>query len=135
MYLNVDYEMHIGTKLDYYFCQSSRLLQAPEIQLLKKECEQGRTQIPTLLMLSLENPRPAGYMLTGNRSMFPGTDGSLACLYHYPLVHSPMQTVNQCYDQIPILYEGHIQFGDPTTRQTHPAAILLDCPDRIKSLV
>ena len=40
MYLNMDYEMHLGTKLDYLFFQSSRLLQASEIQLLKNQCEQ-----------------------------------------------------------------------------------------------
>ena len=33
MYLNMDYEMHMGTKLDYLFFQSSRILQASEIQL------------------------------------------------------------------------------------------------------
>ena len=113
MYLNTDYEMHMGTKLDYLFFQSSRLLQASEIQLLKNQCEQERTQILTNLMLSLENPRLAGYMLTGNRSMFLETDGSLARLYHCPLVHSPLHTKNQCYDRIPILYEGQIQFVDP----------------------
>ena len=86
--------MHMGTKLDYLFFQSSRLLQASEIQLLKNQCEQERTQILTILMLSLENPRLAGYMLTGNRSMFLETDGSLAWLYHCPLVHSPLHTMN-----------------------------------------
>ena len=70
MYLNMDYEMHMGTKKDYLFFQSSRLLQASEIQLLKNQCEQERTQILTILMLSLENPRLAGYMLTGNRKCF-----------------------------------------------------------------
>ena len=70
--------MHTGTKLDYLFFQSSRLLQVSEIQLLKNQCEQERTQILTILMLSLENPRLAWYMLTGNRSMFLETDGSLA---------------------------------------------------------
>ena len=54
MYLNMDYEIHLGTKLDYFFFQISRLLQASEIQLLKNQCEQERTQIPTILMLSLE---------------------------------------------------------------------------------
>ena len=106
MYLNMDYEMHMGTKLDYLFFQSSRLLQASEIQLLKNQCEQERTQILTILMLSLENPRLAGYMLTGNRSMFLETDSSLAWLYHCPLVHSPLHTINQCYDRFPIPYEG-----------------------------
>ena len=37
MYLNMDYEMHMGTKLDNLLFQSSRLLQASEIQLLKNQ--------------------------------------------------------------------------------------------------
>ena len=132
MYLNMDYEMRMGTKLDYLFFQCSRLLQASEIQLLKNQCEQERTQISTILMLSLENPRLAGYMPPGNRSMFLETDGSLAWLYHCPLVLSPLHTMNQCYDRIPVLYEGQIHIDDPITRQTHPAANIQNCTDRIK---
>ena len=134
MYLNMDYELHMGTKLDSLFFQSSRLLEASEIQLLRNQCEQKRTQILTIPMLSLENPRLAGYMLTGSRSMFLETDGSLALLYHCPLIHSPLHTMNQCYDRIPTLYEGQIQFVDPITRQTHPAANIQNCTDRIKNL-
>ena len=134
MYLNMDYEMHMGTKLDYLFFQSSRLLQASEIQLLKNQCEQERTQILSILMLSVENPRLAGYMLTGNQSMLLKTDGSLAWLYHCPLVHSPLHTMNQCYDRIPILYEGQIQLVDPITRQTHPATNIQNYTDRVKNL-
>ena len=77
-YLNLDYELHQGIKLDYLFFESSRMLEGSEIQLLKNLCEQERTQIIFNLMLSMENPRLAGYMLTGNRSMFLSTDGSLA---------------------------------------------------------
>ena len=98
MYLNMEYEMHMGTKLDYLFFLSSRSLQVSEIQQLKTQCEQERTQTLTILMMFLENPRLAGCMLTGNRSMFLGTDGSLAWLYHCPLVHSPLPTMNQCCD-------------------------------------
>ena len=36
-YLNMDYEMHLGTKIDYLFFQSSRLLQENEIQLLQNQ--------------------------------------------------------------------------------------------------
>ena len=135
MYLNMDYEMHMGTKLGCVFFQSSQLLQASEMQLMKNQCEQERTQILTFLMLSLENPRLAGYMFTGNKSMFLETDGSLACSYHCPLVHSPLHTMNQCYDRNPILYEGQIQFVDPITRQTHPAANLQNCTDCINNLI
>ena len=134
MYLNMDYEMHMETKLDYLFFQSSRLLQASEIQLLKNQCEQEWTQILTLLMLSLENPRLAGYMQTGNRSRFLETDGSLAWLCHCPLVHSPNHTMNQCCDRNPILYEGQIQCVDPITRQTHPVADIQNCTDRRRNL-
>ena len=85
-------------------------------------------------MLSLENPGLAGYMLTRNRSVFLETDDSLAWLYHCPLVRSPLHTMNQCCERIPILYEGQIQIVDPITRQTHPAANLQKCTDRIKNL-
>ena len=131
----MDYELHMETNLDYLFFQSSRLLQASEIQLLKIQCEQERTQILTILMLSVENPRLARYKLTGNRSIFLETDGSLAWLYHCPIVHSPLHTMNQCYDWIPILYEGQFQFVDPITRQTHPAANIQNCTDRIKNII
>ena len=133
MYLNMDHGMHMGTKFDYPFFQSSRLLHGSEIQLLKNQCEHDQTQIVTILMLSLENSRLAGYMLTGNWSMFLETDGGLAWLYHCPLVHSPLHTMNQCYDRIPVLYEGQIQFVDPITRQTHPAANIQNCTDRIEN--
>ena len=73
-------------------------------------------------------------MLTGNRSMFPETDGSSFWLYHIPLVHSPLHTMNKCYDRFPILCEGQIQFVDPITRQAHPEANIQNCTDRIKNL-
>ena len=134
-YLNMDYEMLLGTKIDYLSFQSSRLLQATETQLLQNQCEQERTEILTNLMLAIENSRLAGYMLTGNRSMFLETDGSLAWLYHCPMVHSPLQKMNQCFDRIPILYEGEIHFVDPITRQTYPDTVPQNCSDRIKNLL
>ena len=44
-YLNLDYELHQGTKLDYLFLESSKMPEGSEIQLLKNLCEQERTQI------------------------------------------------------------------------------------------
>ena len=60
MYLHMEFEMHMGTKLDYLFFQSQRLLRASEIQLLKNQCEQERTKTLTIPMQSLENPLLAG---------------------------------------------------------------------------
>ena len=121
-YLNMGYEMPLRTKTDYLFFQKSRLLQATEIQLLQNQCEQERTQIHTNLMLALENPRLAGYALTGNPSIILETKGGLAWLYHCPKVHSPLHTMNQCFDRIPIPYQGQLQFVEAITRQTYPNA-------------
>ena len=126
--------MHFGSKIDYLFFQSSRILQATKIHLLQNQCEQERTQILTNPMIVRENPRLAGYILAGNRSMFLETDGSFAWLYHCPMVHSPLHTMNQCYDRIPIPYESEIRFVDPITRQTYPDAVTPNCFDRIKNL-
>ena len=60
MYLNMDYEILKGTKLNHLFFQSSQLLQASQIQLLKNQYEQERTLILKILMLSFVNPRLAG---------------------------------------------------------------------------
>ena len=134
MHLNEYYEMHMGTKLDYFFFRSSRLLHASEKQLLKNQKEQERTQILTILMLFLENPRLAGYFLTGKRSVFLETDGSAPWLYHCPLVYLPLHTMSLCYDRIRMLNKGQNQFADPITRQTHPEANLQNCTDRNKNL-
>ena len=85
-------------------------------------------------MLSMENPRLAGYMLTGNRSMFLSTDGSLAWLYHCPLMRSPPHVMTQCYGKIPIFYKNAIFLVDPITQQTYPDAQGQKCSDRIKKL-
>ena len=42
--------------------------------------------------------------------------------------------MNQCYDKIPILYEGEIHFVVPITRQTYRDAVPQNCSDRIKNL-
>ena len=83
----------------------------------------------------MENPSLAGYMLTGNLSMFLSADGSLAWLYHCPLMHSPPHVMNRCYDKIPIFYKNAIFFVDPITRQTYPDARVQNCSDRIKNLL
>ena len=127
--------MHLETKTDYLFFQSSRLIQATEIQLIQNQCEQERTQILTNLMLALDNPRIAGYALTGSRSMFLETDGGLAWFHHCLKVHSPLHTMNQCYDRIPMLYQGQIQFVDTITRQTYPNANAQNCSDRTRNLL
>ena len=59
-YFNLDYELLQGTKLDYLFFESSKMLEGSEIQLLMNLCEQKRTKFLNDLMLSMENLRLKG---------------------------------------------------------------------------
>ena len=66
-------------------------------------------------------------MLTGNRSMFLDTDGSIGWLYHCPKRISPLKVLDQCFDRSPVLYDGKTMFVDPITRQTYPFANEVTC--------
>ena len=112
-----------------FFFESSRMLECSKVQLLKTSCEQERTQIMNFLMLSMQNPRLACYMLNGNHSMFLST---LFWLYHCPLMHFPPHVTNQCYDKIPIFYKNATFFLNPITRQTFPDTQVQNCCDRIR---
>ena len=81
----------------------------------------------------MENPRLAGYMLTGNSSVFLNTDGSIAWLYHCPLMRSPPHVMNQCYNKTPIFYKNAIFIGEPITRQTYPDAQVQNFSGRKKN--
>ena len=110
------------------------MLEGSEIHFLKSLCEQERTIILTILMLSMENPRLTVYMLTGNRSFSLRTHGSLVWLYHCPLMRSPPLVMNQCSDKIPTFYKYAIFFVDPITRQTYPDAQVQNCTDWVENL-
>ena len=133
-WLNMNYELQQGTKLDYFLFESSGALQASELNLLKNQCEQERIQIFKILMLSLENSRLAVYMLTGNRSMIRKKCGILGWLYSCPQVRLPLHTFNQCYDKITNLYKGQVYFVYPTNRQTLTDAMPQNCSNPIKNL-
>ena len=78
-------------------------------------------------LLAMQNRRLAGYMLTGNMSMFLDTDGIVAWLYHCPKFLAPLRVLDKCYDRIPILFEGTTKFVDPITRQTYDLASEITC--------
>ena len=126
----IDYEAHIGTKLDYILFNSFYMLRAAELAFLQNQCELERSSILNTLMLSLENPRLAGYILTQNRSMFLETNGNVAWLYHCLKFYSPLQLMDECYNRIPIMYKENIRFVDPIKRQIFQSADLQDCSNK-----
>ena len=93
-----------------------------------------RTQIQMINALSYESNRLAGYMLTGNRSMFLEIEGVIGFLYTCLKKISPLKVFDRFYDRIPIFYDGKTMFVSPITRQTFPFANEIDCTDTFKIL-
>ena len=123
----IDYEWHLGTKLNYIMYFNTKQLRHSEMTLLQNQCELERTQMLTILMLAMRNTRSAGYMLIGNRSMFLDTDGSVAWLCHCPICLWPLRVLDKCYDGIPIIFERTTKFVDPITRQTYDFTSVIPC--------
>ena len=92
-----------------------------------------RTQKQMILMRAIQNNRLAGYMLTGNHSMFLYTDGSIGWLYHCPKRNSPQKVLEQCCDRIPTHYDDRTVFVDPITRQTYLFANKVKCVEDYKN--
>ena len=61
----IDYELHLGTKLDYTMYFNTKQQRRSEMTLLKNQCELERTQMLTILMSAMQITRLAGYLLTG----------------------------------------------------------------------
>ena len=55
-----------------------------EINTLHTVCELERTQLLAILAKLVKNPHLAGFLLTGNRSIFLYVEGSTAWLYDCP---------------------------------------------------
>ena len=89
-----------------------------ELNTLHTICELERTQLLTILAMSVKNPQLAGFLLTGNRSNFLYVEGSTAWLYDCPHFISHLYNADKCFDRIPIHYRETIMYVDPITRQT-----------------
>ena len=58
----------------------------------------------------------------------------MVLLLSFSQITSSYDTMNACYDKIPIFYKRQIKFVDPITRQTLPDAMPQNCSDHIKNL-
>ena len=105
----------------------TKRLKHSDMTFLQTQFELERTQKLTIWLLAMQNTRLAGYMVTGNRSMFLDTDGSVAWFYHCTKFLSPLRVLDKCYDRIPILLERTTKFVDPITRQTYDFASEIPC--------
>ena len=130
----IDYDAHMRKKINFMIYTVYRDLQQSDFLFLQNMCELRRTQIQMINAMSDKNNRLAGYMLTGNRSMFLETEGVKGFLHPCPKKISPLKLLDRCYDRIPIFYDGKTMFVNPITRQTFPFANEIDCTDTFKNL-
>ena len=99
-----------------------------ELNTLHTICELERTQLLTILAMSVKTPQLAGFLSTGNSSNFLYVEGSTAWLYDCPHFISPLyKAEDKCFDRIPIHYRETIMYVDSITRQTFIYATPIKC--------
>ena len=123
----IDYDLNLAVKMDFVVYQNYKQLKQAWKSLVIQQGDFDRTQKQMILMLALQINRLARNMLTGNRSMFLDTDGSIGRLYNCPEQKSPLKLLDQCFDRILIHYGDWTMFVDPITRKSDPFANEVDC--------
>ena len=126
-FATVDFDAHINTKIEFTIKHVFKSMTVQELNTLHTVCELERTQLLTILAMSVKNPQLAGFLLTGNRSNFLYVQGSTAWLYDCPHFISPLYKADKCFDRIPIHYREMIMYVDPITRQTFNYATPIKC--------
>ena len=87
--------------------------------------------------MSLQSPRLAGYLLTGNRSNFLYVEGSTAYLNDCHQLRSTLYEADKCLACIPISYQDTMRHIDPITGQLFDFATRTTCvnnPQKVTAL-
>ena len=134
-FATLDYDAHINTKIDFTINHVFKSMTVQELNTLHTICELERTQLLTILAMSVKNPQLAGFLLTGNRSNFLYVEGSTAWLYDCPHFISPLYKADKCFDRIPIHYRETIMYVDPITRQTFNYATPIECGNNPQNII
>ena len=101
----LDYDAHINTKTDFTINHVFKSLLVQELKTLHPVCELEKTQLLTILAMSVKNPQSAGFLLTGNRSNFFYVEGSTEWLYDCPHFISPLYKADKCFEEFPYIVE------------------------------
>ena len=103
-FATLDFDGHNNTKIDFTINDVFKSMTVQELNILHTVCELERTQLLTIIAMSVKNPQLAGFLLTGIRRNFLYVEGSTAWLYDCPLFISPLYRADKCFDRIPIHY-------------------------------
>ena len=134
-FTTIDYNAQINRKFDFTINHVFKSMTVQELNTLHTVCELERTQLLTILAMSVKNPQLAGFLLTGNCSNFLYVEGSTAWLYDCPHFISPLYKADKCFDRIPIHYRETIMYVDPITRQTFNYATPIECGNNPQNII
>ena len=130
-------EAHINTEIDYSFNQVFKIMSVAEFNTLHTICEVERTQLLTILAMSVKNPQLAGFLLTQKRSNFLYVEGSTAWINDCPHHISPLYIAERRYDKVLVNYLNTVMYVDTITRQTFEYVNQKPCknnPQNVNSL-
>ena len=134
-FATIDYDAHINTKIDFTINDVSKSMTVKEINTLHTVCELERTQLFTILAMSVKNTQLAGFLLTGNRSNFLYVERSTAWPYYCSHFISPLYKADKCFGRIPIHYRETIMYVDPITRQTFEYATPIESGNNPQNII
>ena len=107
-------------KLDYTKSSIFQEISLTELETLHHLCELERTQVLQSLELAVLKTHLAGYLLSGNRSIFIDYEGNILWYYTCTKKVSPLYVFEdeRCYKRIPIFYKNKVRFVDTLSRRT-----------------
>ena len=116
-------------KLDYTISRIFQEMSLSELETLHQLCELERTQNLQSLALAVLNIPYAGYLLSGNRSIFIDYEGNILWYYTCTKKVSPLYVFEdkKCYKRIPIFYKNKVYFVDTLLRQTYFCNTAVPC--------
>ena len=106
-----------------------------ELNTLHTVCELERTELLTILAMSVRNLHLAGFLLTGNRSNSLYVEGSTAWVYDCPHFMSPLYKADECFDRILIYDRETIMDVDPITRRTFNYATPIEYGNKPQNII
>ena len=117
----INFYIHLDMKLDYTISRIFQEKSLSELETLHQLCELERTQILQSLALAVLKIPYAGYLLSGNRSIFLDYEGNILWFYTCTKKVSPLYVFEdkRCYKRIPIFYKIKLSFVDTLSRRTY----------------
>ena len=121
---------HLEIQMDLYMSKIYSQLSLQAIEFYSKLCEQTRN-IRKLALTQVHKDTPLlDYILTGGRSIFVQEEGiNIMKMYRCAQKVSQLWETDDktCYDKIPILYKGVVQYVHQLTRKTYAWAKKFPC--------